>query len=109
MYHCYKQNLNRQASEITKTQEINGIVFHVASFDDAAMGGKRDNITQYSLLKNNICYLIQGNDTWTDIQFVHGATDGKIATQQELDEQASKIKAGQDFIDSIISTFKFTE
>ncbi|GEM_PF-1244253 len=105
---CYKQNLNAQGAEIIETQEINGTVFHVANFGDAAMGGKRDSVSQYSVLKNNLCYILQGNATWTDIQFVHGATDGKLATQQELEAQNQKIRAGQDFVKSIISTFKFT-
>ena len=105
---CSKQNLNGQAPKITKTQNINGVDFYVLGYQDSAMGGHRDNVTQYSILKNNLCYLLQGNATWSDIQFVHGATDGKQATQQELGEQNKKIKDGQNFVDSIISTFKFT-
>ena len=106
---CYKQNLNGQASEITKIQQINGTTFHVTNFEDSAMGGQRDNVTQYSALKDNVCYFLQGNATWRDVQFVLGATDGKQATQQELDEQNKKIQDEQNFVDSIISTFKFTK
>lgn len=106
---CNKINLNAQASQITETKNLNGTVFYVGGYSDAAMGGARDNVTQYSVLKNNLCYLIQANATWRDVTFVHGATDGKQPTKQELNAQSQKIKNEQSFVESIISTFKFTK
>ena len=48
----------------------------------------------------------RGNEKRKMLTRIYGIT---FPSQQELDEQAQKIKTEQDFIDSIISTFKFTK
>jgi hypothetical protein len=89
--------------------KLNGVAFNKASFDDAAMGGQRGFITNYYVFKNNTCYLISGMAGWRSIEFIHGVTDGIETTAQELEEESQKIQQRKDFVNSVISTFKFTK
>lgn len=106
---CLKFNFYDQLENMKNTYLINGAMFNTYSQGDAAMGGQRGLITQYSIVKNNICYALQTQTHWSDISFVHGATDGKKPTKEEIDEQNKQIKKQEDFVESIISTFKFTK
>lgn len=104
---CLKFDFYQLSENMTDKKQINGIDFYTKSQDDAAMGGQRGVISQYSLIHNNVCYAIKAETHWQDITFIHGATDGKDPTQEEIDNQNQAIQKQNDFIDSIISTFKF--
>lgn len=106
---CLKFNFYEVLENMTDTKEINGIDFYTKSQGDAAMGGERGIITQYSIVRNNTCYTLQTQSRWRYIEFVHGATDGKTPTQEEIDNQNREIQNQTDFLHSIISTFKFTK
>jgi len=106
---CLKFNFYQPNQQMVQRQEINRTNFYTESQGDAAAGGLRGSITQYSVVINNICYTIQTQISWSDITFVHGATDGKQPTQAELDAQAKAIQGGEGYVLNIAKTFKFTQ
>jgi len=105
-----KKSVNECKNTSSKRQKvvINGITFDVLSSPDSAMGGQRGINTNYYVFHNNACYLMQSLVSWHSIEFVHGATDLKPATQQELAQENRIIEERKEFVNSVISTFKFT-
>ncbi len=106
---CLKFNFYAQLSNMTDVQQINGVTFYTKSQGDAASGGQRGIITQYSVVYNNYCYTLQTTVQWQSIAFLHGATDGKNPTQEEIDKENNGIQSQKDLLSQVVKTFKFTK
>ncbi len=94
--------------DLTKTKEINGNVFYIY-FDkvkDAAMGGAMGSLSQYRVIHNNYCYILDSHIYW------HNAGFNRITSSSTLEEtqaQNDAIKTHSDFLDKILFTFRFIQ
>lgn len=97
--------------KVTETKNINGLAFLVyeENVPSDAMGGFRSLNNEYRVVHDKMCYTVQSSVFWTDISFVHDATDAKQPSAQELEEQQNWIQTQRQLNNQILSTFKFTD
>lgn len=99
------------AKDLTKTKNINGNNFYIVSEKqgDAAMGGARGVGSEYHILHNNYCYIIQNSVYYHLLGYAGVINKGKSdATPQELQEQQNEVEKSYKNLEDILSTFKFT-
>ena len=104
---CYADYSSQPISSQSQKLTINGMDFYIAENLDDAMGGQRGIDTNYVVMHNDTCFVIQRIVSWHSVEFEHSATDGLKPTQQELDAQNMAIQKRREFASAIISTFKF--
>lgn len=95
---------------LTRTKEINGNKFYVVSDKegDAAMGGQRGQISEYHLVRNNNCYVIDAHVYWHIVGYGGYINTGvNDATPEQTHAQQEAIAKHTNVLDSILATFKF--
>ncbi len=97
---------------LDKTKEINGNKFYVYwdKQGDAAMGGERSQMSQYHIIHDNYCYIVDFNVRWHIVGYAGIINNGKSdATPEQTQAQQITIEKHEKILEQIFSTFKFTK
>lgn len=98
--------------DLTETKEINGNNFYVLydNTSDNAMGGARGTVSEYHIIHNGYCYILNSNIYWREAGYLGIMENGKSdATPQETQDQAAAININNEILNQMLSSFKFTE
>ena len=109
---CLTKDYGSQAHTGTSTKNINGNSWYVfgEKGGDAAMGGQRGLSSQYRILHNSRCYIIQSYVYWHIVGYEGYMNTGKFdATPEESQGQRDVLERNNVALDNILSTFKFTD
>ena len=96
----------------TTTRSINGNDFYVFNdkVGDAAMGGARGQISEYRIIHNGFCYIINYHVYWHIVGYAGYVNTGKVsATPEETQAQTDAINRNEQALENIFSSFKFTD
>jgi hypothetical protein len=99
-----------EGKDIVQTKEINGNIFYVVSdkVGDAAMGGQRGQFSEYRIVHNNTCYLIESHVSWHIVGYGGYINTGvSDATPEQTKAQQDSISKHTKLLDTLLSTFVF--
>jgi hypothetical protein len=97
---------------LTQIKEINGNTFYIFydKVGDDAMGGSRGQVSEYRIIHNNYCYILDLSVYWHQVGYAAEIDTGvNDATPQQVADQASAVQKNEDILDEMLASFKFTE
>ena len=109
---CLRDDNSATSKNLTMTKEVNGNTLYVfeEKVRDAAMGGRRGLLSQYRIIHNNYCYLLDTRVFWSEVGY-EGVTNAGVssATPAEIQSQKDAVQNHSRLLDGILSTFKFIQ
>ncbi len=97
---------------ILNTKSIQGNTLWVAldHANDASMGGSRGRESNYRILRDGYCYMIQTQILWYEVGYEGYKNSGVYsATAQERQAQKDAVQKYSDVLDAMVASFTFLE
>ena len=95
-----------QGTSLTQTKDINGSKFYVLyeKTPDSAMGGERAEVSEYHIIQNNYCFILNFRVHWHEVGFA--LEPGP--TPEQIQAQAASVDKNEKILEQMLASFKFT-
>lgn len=107
---CLNDDNHPTSAPLTRTKNINGNEFYVfeENAEDAAMGGWRGSVSQYRIIRNGYCYILESQVDWQMVGYERSISTGhSSASPDETQAQNDAVVRNERLLDQILSSFKF--